>query len=119
MGCAHPMAQSVLPAVSKAAKMAKWTCSRSTLTDEKGAAPGVCCGWVGRSVKRSGSQWCTESVLSGTRVALGTLDCRSPLGKHAQQILRYGTTPLRRPAGRGRLMEVVHERCCGLDVHKK
>src|ERR1051326_330225 len=39
--------------------------------------------------------------------------------QHADQNLRRMSTLLARPThARSRSMEVVHERCCGLDIHK-
>ena len=42
-----------------------------------------------------------------------------PVGKHAYQHLQTRGIPLRRIRIGGVAMEVVHERCCGLDVHKQ
>jgi hypothetical protein len=43
---------------------------------------------------------------------------RSP-EQHADQSLEEVGTPLGRTTGQEGAVQVVHERCCGLDVHKK
>src|SRR3954447_17914814 len=50
----------------------------------------------------------------------GTRDCRLVRRReHAEECLQQEQLA-RRPSAKGRSeMEVVHERCCGLDVHKK
>lgn len=42
-----------------------------------------------------------------------------PVGKHAYQNLQSRGIPLSQITQQGLAMEVVHERCCGLDVHKQ
>jgi transposase len=54
---------------------------------------------------------------SVTRVSGGTTDCGSSWRKHAQQILRT-LDPPSGPFPEG-AVDVVHARCCGLDIHKK
>jgi len=54
---------------------------------------------------------------SVTRVSGGTTDCGSSWRKHAQQNLSTLDTP-RGPFSEG-AVDVVHARCCGLDIHKK
>ena len=41
-----------------------------------------------------------------------------PPGKHARQTLDSGALPLSRTRGRN-AMDIIHERCCGLDLHKR
>src|SRR5512133_1479079 len=51
-------------------------------------------------------------------VSGGTTDCRSRSGKHAQHTDETRTPPCDRRT-REATMDVVFERCCGLDIHKR
>src|SRR2546425_5388992 len=75
---------------------------------------------VGRSgARRPGSFGAASPSISLARVPPGATDCRSRRGS-TQSRLRSdgGTPPDRHPTRRGP-MQVVDERCCGLDVHKR
>src|SRR6266581_4164959 len=67
-----------------------------------------------------GSVWCREPANTLTGLSPGTTACRSPREKHAQHTLqlRHPLAHHVRAVGRSG-MDVLYERCCGLDIHKK
>src|SRR5687767_7687562 len=65
------------------------------------------------------SPWCRVPVLSLVPVACGTTDCRSPAwgSTQARVVELEATAPAAASVGRWP-MEVLYERCVGLDVHR-
>src|SRR4051812_34860896 len=65
-----------------------------------------------------GVAWCCEPARNRTRVSAGTVECCAPRGSTHRKL--FGErTPRSVVAEREAAMEVVYERCCGLDVHKQ
>src|SRR6266480_4241423 len=91
---------------------------RGTTGDEKWCAGAV--GW-GRTVRvtRSGIAGAASPRPSWTRVPRGTTDCCARWGARRPESGRGGTPPGRHTEAEETAMQVVHERCGGLDVHKK
>src|SRR5687767_7474884 len=95
----------------------EWSCPCGAPPgDEKRAAAGIVATNGRRACGRLGSG-ATSPQTSVTRVSGGTTDCGSSWRKHAQQNLRTLDTPSG-PFPEG-AVDVVHARCCGLDIHKK
>src|SRR5919199_6472063 len=57
-------------------------------------------------------------LLTLARAPRGTTECRSRSGSTHSTVCEQGAP---RPVGASEeaAMEVIHERCCGLDIHKK
>src|SRR2546423_14152678 len=69
------------------------------------------------SVRRSDTVWCCEPVHSMTAEPGGTTDCRTLRGSTERRISQH---PAPADATRKeRALDVLHPRCCGVDVHKK
>src|SRR5215207_334883 len=81
----------------------------------------LCSAADGPSVRRSAQPGAVSPFNSWTPGAPRYRRLSLPVGKHAEQTLHAMGTPLgpsQTDTGSG-LMDVIYERCCGLDIHKR